>query len=455
MVAVPYGAGTYGRPVAGLPEVRLVNQYAEKSPIAGVILVARPGLVESYTLASGPVRGMFSKPGSFGGDLFVLAGTTLYRAGTAIGTVAGTSRVRMDGNELEVLIATGAGLYRTDGATVVQVATPDNSGVADVAYLASRFLFVRTGTGKIYWSDVLDGTTIDPASFATAEAMPDPLIGLQLVGDVLWLFGQSSVEFWTDTGDIDAPFAPIDGRVYSRGCAGRDTIVEADNTGIWVGEDRIVYRGGATPERISDHGIETRIKTGDLAAWTFPIEGHRFYVLRSTAGTFAYDFATGQWSEFASAGRANWRAHVGVAVNGEVFAGDDASGAIWRLDTTAAADHGATMQRIFTAGVLHNGAPVPCNNLMVDASVGQTALLSGQGSDPLIEMRFSRDGGNTWSDWDAASLGAQGQYRTRAAWRRLGLIDRPGRVFEFRVTDPAPWQLSGVRMNEIAGGLSR
>lgn len=455
MVAIPYGSGTYNRIVAGLPEVRLVNQYAEQSPVAGIVLVARPGLVANMTLGAGPTRGIFSKPGCFGGDVFTVSGGTLYRGPVAVGAVPGVEAVSMDGNELELMIGNVDGLYRYNGTSVAAVATPDGSGVRSVAYMASRFLYVRSNTGKIYWSDILSGAAIDPLSFATAEAMPDPLVAVLLIGDVLWLFGQASVEFWANTGDPDAPFAPIQGRVYARGCIYTDTARLADNTGVWVGEDRVVYRGGATPERISTHGIEDKIAEGPLKAWVMPLDGHLFYILIGSTFAGAYDFSTQQWCELSSYGRASFRAHCGVAVGTDIYAGDDTTGTIWAMDGSVASDDGAAMQRVFTAGLTHAGKTFPCTDLQVDASVGQTADLSGQGANPVIEMRFSRDGGNTWSDWAPASLGAMGKYRNRAAWRRLGLIDAPGRVFEFRVTDPVPWQLSGVRMNEINGSLSR
>jgi hypothetical protein len=89
------------------------------------------------------------------------------------------------------------------------------------------------------------------------------------------------------------------------------------------------------------------------------------------------------------------------------------------------------------------------------ANTGATPVLSGQGSNPLIEMRYSRDQGKTWSLWLPASLGAEGQYRVRADWRRLGMFDLPGALFEFRCTDPVPLRISAVKVNAAGGGRSR
>ena len=53
-----------------------------------------------------------------------------------------------------------------------------------------------------------------------------------------------------------------------------------------------------------------------------------------------------------------------------------------------------------------------------------------------ISMRMSRDNGVTFGFWREKSLGAQGEYRTRAIWRRNGLAKAPQTVLHFRTNDP-------------------
>jgi hypothetical protein len=61
-------------------------------------------------------------------------------------------------------------------------------------------------------------------------------------------------------------------------------------------------------------------------------------------------------------------------------------------------------------------------------------LASGQGSDPQVMLRISRDGGHSWGNEHWKSAGKQGKFKHRALWRRLGT----GRdfVFEVTITDP-------------------
>ena len=61
--------------------------------------------------------------------------------------------------------------------------------------------------------------------------------------------------------------------------------------------------------------------------------------------------------------------------------------------------------------------------------------------DPKVMLRFSNDGGKTWSNerWERA--GKIGEYSVRVHFHRLGAGRR--RVFEVVMADPAPWKLTG------------
>jgi hypothetical protein len=67
-------------------------------------------------------------------------------------------------------------------------------------------------------------------------------------------------------------------------------------------------------------------------------------------------------------------------------------------------------------------------------------ITSGQGSDPLVELDWSKDGGHTWSNLHYLRSGAIGAYQTRVIQRRLGQSHN-GFVFRVAVTDPVAWSL--------------
>jgi hypothetical protein len=100
-----------------------------------------------------------------------------------------------------------------------------------------------------------------------------------------------------------------------------------------------------------------------------------------------------------------------------------------------------TMRRLRRAPHLSNeGKRITFDKFQLDLETG-LGIADGQGEDPQIMLRWSDDGGQTWSSEHWVSAGPQGEYKTRAIWRRLG--QARDRVFEVTMTDPIPWRLIG------------
>jgi len=74
-------------------------------------------------------------------------------------------------------------------------------------------------------------------------------------------------------------------------------------------------------------------------------------------------------------------------------------------------------------------------------------VLTGQGSDPQVMLRFSDDGGHTWSNEKWTGMGAIGAYQRRAIWRRLGMtVKLRDRVYEVSGTDPVKIVILGAEL---------
>jgi hypothetical protein len=76
-------------------------------------------------------------------------------------------------------------------------------------------------------------------------------------------------------------------------------------------------------------------------------------------------------------------------------------------------------------------------------------LVTGQGSDPEVMVRLSRDGGHTWGEPMRMSAGRMGEYTTRVIARRLG--QARDTVFEVTVSDPVAWSLVQAWLDLEAG----
>ncbi|MES3054899.1 packaged DNA stabilization protein [Sphingomonas faeni] len=447
----PLSLATYKR--ADLPRVRFSNVFAETAQTVAskVILLPRPGLSSRSTVGTGPVRGMFYQPGALDSKLFAVSGGRLFAGTVDTGAIDGDANVQMAAADTALLITNGMKLYRLIGATLSAIAFPDDAGVSSVVYLGGYAVAARKGSRRFYFT--LDSATWDGLDYLSAEQSTDPIVGLCVVVDQLWVFCERHTEIFFLTGDADAPFQRVQGRLFDKGALSRDAIVKMDNTVFWVGSDSIVYRGENTPLRVSDHGIEERIALSDASsvlAWSFTWRGHLFYVLQLATETLLFDASTQLWAEASSYGLPRWRARFGLQVGREIVAGDDVSGQLWTLTEGLYRD-GTDIVRAEWTLLLNDAAFV--DNLLFDMSVGAQADPNSAAG--LLEIRTSRDGGRTWSEWRQTELGRQGAYRTGPGFNRLGLIDRSGMVVHCRLTDDVPRRLSNARVNDMAAGRSR
>jgi|GEM_PF-1864064 len=475
---VPFFSDGFSR-AYGLPETRLVNMISEATPLReerpyvpliGLreIRFSRPGLVATYAYGSGPIRALALAPPSFGDGFYIVSGNTIYnQAGANLGTIPGSDLVRIASSRDQVVaVSSGvAYLYEGPGTTFTAIVNPVLPPVSDVAYLAARFIYQVAASDRFYYSEIDDAANETGLDFATAESNADNTVGIAILNEEVVFFGAQSVEFWQLGTDPSAPFTPIVGRGYQRGCAAQGSIVFADNALFWVGDNRVVYRSDNANTRISSNSIDDKLRQcPDIAAVTAfsaTFEGHELYVLNIPGvGSYAYDcsrvgtvmgayadsYSRGEWSEWQSFGRGQFRGQVALAVNDVTYVGDDTTNAVGVFRDGVYSDYGDPLARIASAFIkIEEGRP-RCLNLVLQCGVGVGNPVD-PGSAPVAEMRFSDDLGRTFSEWRSAPLGLMGDYANRAFWQRLGLMRAPGRLVEVRVSDPVNAVYSHLELN--------
>ncbi len=150
------------------------------------------------------------------------------------------------------------------GSTFSTVTMPNSVGAVWVDTIASFVMVVVAQgfdmNGRFYWIDPGEAI-VDNLNFATAERAPDPLYSVMTLGDQFWLFGSSTTEIWYPTGDGQAPFQRIQGRLFDRGIWG-GTAVKIGDELIVTDRDGVVYRIGEGVQRVSNYGVEQRIREG-------------------------------------------------------------------------------------------------------------------------------------------------------------------------------------------------
>ena len=80
-------------------------------------------------------------------------------------------------------------------------------------------------------------------------------------------------------------------------------------------------------------------------------------------------------------------------------------------------------------------------------ALSTTAYPEAPGYTPQVMLRWSDDGGHTWSNEHWTTMGRIGEYGTRAIWRRLGMTQKlRDRVYEVSGTDPVKIDIVGAEL---------
>ena len=446
---------------------RMVNLFPELILEGGkdaAYLMRTPGLRLLVTAGTGPIRGLWA----FGDYGYVVSGTTLYQidnawAATSRGTVLGTDPVSMADNGTQLMVAAGTHAYIYNAATVAfsEITDPDFPGATTVGYLDGYFVFNEPDSQSIWVTSLFDGTAIDPLDFASAEGFPDNLLAVVIDHREAWLFGTHSTEVWYNSGGADFPLERTQGAVLEVGTASSYCIAKLDNTLFWLANDGIVYRAnGYTQQRVSTHAVEQWISDNvDLSgarAYSYKQDGHAFLSLSFPDGdvTWFYDVATDRWHERAAWVNGAYERHQGVChmvFNGEQVVGDRANGKVYAFDSAVYSDAGEVQRwlrswRVLPPGINRLKGEVH-HSLQLDCEAG-VGLLTGQGSTPEVMLRWSDDGGKTWSNELWRSMGAIGVTGTHVIWRRLGSSQKlRDRVYEVSGSDPVRIIITGAEVD--------
>ena len=482
---------------------RMVNLFPEAVPEGGKeagFLQRCPGLSLLATIGTGPIRGLWS----FGGLGYVVSGTSLYKITTAyvptlIGTVAGSGPVSIADNGTQMFIAANGPsyIYNASTAEFAMITDVDFAGAVTVGYIDGYFVFNEPNSQRVWITSLLDGTSIDPLEFASAEGNPDNLIALMVDHREIWMFGANSIEVWYDAGTVDFPLQRIQGAFNELGCAAPYSIAKLDNALFWLGSDArgkgVVYRSnGYAGQRISTHAVEWQIQQyGDLSdaiGYTYQQDGHAFYVLvfPSANTTWVYDVATQAWHE-----RAGWtdgtftrhRSNCQMVFNDQIIVGDYATGKIYAFDPDVYADDGQIQKWLRSWRALptgqnnlkrtsHHSLQLDCESgvglnvisdndgyeaiatetsIEITTETGEVIVTSeyvgAVGWNPQVMLRWSDDGGHTWSNEHWTGMGPIGQTGRRVIWRRLGMTTKlRDRVYEISGTDPVKIAVMGAEL---------
>lgn len=417
-------------------------------------------------------------------------GTTIIGVGVTVGTIitalgtgtggAGTYTLSssMSVGSITMYAEQFSTLPSTDGAF-------QGGGVVDVN--DNYFIYSKPNSQQFAISDVLSPIT-QPLSFASKFTSPDNLVSLIADNGQVYLLGEKSSEVWVDQGTFPVAYQRVPGSSNQQGIIAPFSVARVGNFFCYVsqnirGQNQVVLMNGYIPQRVSTHAVEQSLLdqyTADAIAYTYQLEGHEVYVVTfpTIDITWAYDLTTNLWHKWLwTDGNNNYHRHrsnCAAVFQNIVVVGDWQNGNLYQLDQSAYTDAGSEIRRLrraphilsdlqrqyfdelqlqFQPGVgaggfsrdrnIYLGSPyyIPATGAL---TIGYQDIVvlgnAGQISptdvlyNPKAMLRWSNDGGSTWSKEYWQNIGQQGKYTNRAIWRRLGMSR--DRIFEVVVTDP-------------------
>lgn len=377
------------------------------------------------------------------------------------------------------------------------------SGGNTVDIVDNYFVYNNPGTQQWGSSDFL--SPISPQlSYGLKDGSPDDLVSLIVDHREIYLLGENSSEVWTDVGAVPFPFQRIPGTSTQHGIASVFSVARLGNSFAYVsrnirGQGQIVQMNGYTPVRISTHAVENTLQNQyieDAIAWTYQLEGHEIYVVSfpTLDLTWCYDVTTQMWHKWLWIDSNNvyhrHRGNCSALFQNMVIVGDHENGKLYELSKETYTDDGNEIRRLrraphlvsdlqrqyfdefqiqFQPGVGTTGISNKNTsnyignpyyiypNATLTVAPNATLYIENPNSintkdittNPKAMLRWSSDGGSTWSREYWVSIGAQGKYNNRAIWRRLGWAR--DRIFEVVVTDPVNAVIVSANLKATVG----
>ncbi len=311
---IPFLGGAYEGRSKSINAQQSINLFPVLDQQEGKTVIAMyntPGLVEFCdTGEAAVVRGMHV----MGDSLYAVVGSAVHMIDSDGNSIdlgditTSTGHVGMASNGTQLLIVDGT----TNGHIVSEDSLSDITAegfpkATDCIFFDGYFIVTVYGSGKIQISGLYNGMSWDPLDFATAEASPDGLVGINSTHQNIWLFGETTVEIYYNSGNPDFPFERVPGAILDVGCASVTSVAEIKGVLHWLTNKKMVVRStGHSFETVSPPSINYQISTytdvTDSVGYVYSLEGRTFYVLSFPTGgrTWVYDADTHFWHEWSS-----------------------------------------------------------------------------------------------------------------------------------------------------------
>lgn len=335
--------------------------------------------------------------------------------------------------------------------------------VPGIVFLDS-YVFVGTKSGRLYASNLANPAIWNPLDYLTAEAEPDNLVGITKHFNYIIGFGQWSTEFFYDAGNASgSPLAPAPAYRMEIGCANGDSIVQFEQSVIWIGKSKsegtqVFMLEGTSPIKVSTTYIDRWLKAStleDVKAYVFKMNGHTFYVmtLHDLNVSLVYDvnekvwyqwtsYAPGDESEGQSTAYAEqyFRPSYFVGYGGEYWALDDDTGVLYKISSSYYDDAGAPIFYRSVTDIMDSGT--------TKRKFYNRLEIVGDKVPATMMIRHSDNDYQTWSSYRQVDLS-----KVRPQIYQQGSARR--RAWEFLCTESQPLRLDAAEIDFDIGEMEQ
>ena len=485
---LPINGPAYQHYVPDANTQRCLNWFLAPAGEGGIgdnVLVQTEGLSLLEDLGGNPMRCLET----VGDYVYTVVGSSVYRLdindgtetcdalligtlGTSSGNVSMASNptqiMWVDGSTTGYIYTIASGVFET-----INSVDADFPGGGQVAFLGGYFITFVPGTATLWASALNNGKNWDPLDVATAESNTDPIVGLRVSKGDLWVIGTRTTEIWYNAGNPTGfPLSPRTGLELQIGCTSPWSIVQINDLLMWVDNRGYVVKSNVSPfVRSSNSGytldiVSTEVlsaewlayyRLDDAIAMTYNTRGHLMYQVTfpTAKKTWVYDYSTQVWHErsYYSVYETTHQHHLAQFYTrfGRLhLVGGLRNGKLYMSKPTYYTDNEAPIYRVRTTSPQREEKDAA----LIGVSSLELRLLSGyapQGTNPQMVLRYSNNGGHTWSSALPRSIGRTGEYAKSITWNRLGTAREW--VLEFTMSDAVNCSiLSGTVQTTLEGG---
>ena len=445
----------------------LVNMLAETNRDGDFISVKRlDGLTLHDDSLTNPMRSNIHLNSGF---KYFVSGVGLYRFATGVpvflGVVGGSGVATIVSNSVpgdnQVMILNGEGQgYIYDSNGLVEITDVDFFPTTSVTVLNERFWCTRDNRNEIFASDVSDGTSYNPLSFISAEYKPDEVVINISKKSAMWTLGGKTMEYFQSVTDSLVPIRPVKGMGQNVGILAKSSFAEQDDYFAFLADDSTISLvKGTDIKTISDLEFELKIRgdgtvqnpgltASEIAScigFFVDTPHHKMYYLSfpDVNYTWGYNVYTGLSTTRSSTNGEAWRANYSLSDQNIIYIGDRIDGSIWILDPDAKTEGGEILKATMRCPSISFTKDVFLPVIAVDMEVGVAE--SPSLTDPLMLVRYSKDGGKTYINHSPISLGGWGDHAKRVVLRNFGkLVRHKDFILELSVTDPVRVQFYSI-----------